>query len=102
MKLNIEGVENRIGYFDACLIKLGDQVCLNGQTSAGARIAQIVKDEIKRTQWATLPGFTDFTEHAMLNGVPLRRAGRIMTNGDREAERIGNGGLKLLFEDPTA
>jgi hypothetical protein len=75
---------------------------LDDQPGLGLGIVDVAEHVVKRTQWTARPRFADFAEQPVFDRVPLRGAGGIMTNGDRQPQPIGQFLLKLLFEDPAA
>ena len=75
---------------------------LGGQTGLSVGLRDIVQHQVKRAEWATRPGFADFTEQPMFDRVPLGRAGRVMAHSHRQSQPISQLLLKLLFEHVTA
>lgn len=61
-----------------------------------------VEDFVVAVERFTGPVFGDFGEEAMLDGVPLGSARRVMGNGKSETERVGQLGLELGFPGTAA
>jgi len=99
MIMDVEGLNIGFGCFYPGLIKLGDEMGFDGQARLGFSLMKQVKQYLKGQNRTAFPGFADFTENAVLDRIPFGGTGRVMANGEGEAEGIGNNGLKLLFED---
>src|SRR5262249_50445967 len=73
-----------------------DQAC--GRCSA----TDVAEHGLPRAQGLASPIETDMTEQPMLNGMPLRAAGRIVADGHRQAKPVTHLGLQLVFPLPWA
>ncbi len=102
MKVDVESFHNLIGNSSACGIVSRDKMGLDAQARLRFGIGNIVQHQVKRAQWGTRPGFADFTEKPMLDGVPLGGAGRVVRDGNGQAQTISQFLLELLFKNPTA
>jgi hypothetical protein len=60
----------------------------NTQTCTGSGRTSVLEDGLETIQWKACPVFAEFTEQAMLNRIPLRRSGWIMSDGNGKAMSI--------------
>ena len=71
------------------------------QTRLGSGGADEAEDLLVAVEWLTRPVFGDLREKAMLDGVPLGSARRIVGHGEGEATGIGELDLEFGFPGAT-
>ncbi len=81
MELDVESIHNGLRHFKASLVDGFHKLGVDSQAGLCFGVVDVVEHEVKRTQGAALPGFADFAEQAVLNGIPFGSPRRIMTNG---------------------
>ena len=88
--------------FKATRIMMTIEVCIDAQPGLGMSGAGIVEDFLVRVQWFASPVSGDFRKQAMLDGIPLGSAGRIMRHSYGEGEGVGQLPLNFGFPSVTA
>ena len=78
------------------------EISRNGQAGFGGSCTDEVEDLLVAVERFTGPVFGDFREEAMLDRIPLRSTGRIVSDGDSEVETIGELRLEFGFPGPAA
>ena len=78
-----------IGDFDAGLIAVGVERCLDGKASVGGRICNQVDDNIMTNQRLAPPVLRDMAEEAMLDLVPFASPRRKMSDVQFQADVVG-------------
>ena len=74
---------------------------MNGQTGGRRGVRNALHHRFEGGQWPTPPVHADKTEEAVLDRIPLARAGRKMTDMDRQA-RLRGELLQLPFPQAHA
>ena len=87
--------------FKATRIIATVKMCGDAKPGLGLSGAGIVEDFLVRVQWFASPVSGDFRKQAMLDGIPLGSAGRIMCHGYGEAEGVGQLRLNFCFPGVT-
>jgi len=82
---------------DAFLVGRIKEGGLDSEPGVSLGVPDAGKHEIQRGRRRASPGLGDFTEQAVLNGIPLGSAWRLVTDGDRQVKGIDQLGLKLLL-----
>ena len=82
--LDVERLHLGIADFDALLVGRGIERALDFQAGLGCRRGDQLDDGETIRQRAATPGLRDVAEQAVLDLVPLRRAGRIVVDVERE------------------
>jgi len=77
------------------------QVCADRQVRLRARGPDKPEDFLIAVQGLSRPILGDFGKEAMLDGIPLGRAGGIVRHRDGEAERVHELGLEFGLPGPT-
>ena len=78
------------------------EICSDAKPGLGLSGAGIVEDFLVRVQWFASPVSRDFRKQAMLDGIPLRSARRIMRHGYSQGEGVGQLPLNFGFPGVTA
>ena len=78
-------------------VVLSHQKTGNPQSCLGSGFSDQTQDGWVTIQRLACPMFTDLTEEAMLNGIPLGGSGGIVADGDRHTEPIHQLLLKGMF-----
>ena len=102
MRLDVEGFHHLIRDFNARRIRRRDKMSLNGQTSLGFGVVDIVEYQVKGSERTARPGFADFAEQPMFDGIPFGGPDRIMANGDGQLKEIGHFFLERQFPGTAA
>ena len=102
MRMNVQCCQLFIGDFDSFLVGRGHQISPHAQSGLRGGIGNVLLYQFERAQGAASPRFADLTEQPMFNRVPFRRARRIMAHRNRQAQRISDLDLQLLFPNPRA
>ena len=74
----------------------------DAKAGLGLSGAGIVEDFLVRVQWFASPVSGDFRKQAMLDGIPLGSARRIMCHGYGQGEGVGQLPLNFGFPGITA
>src|SRR5262245_55235961 len=74
----------------------------DGQAGRGGRALEVPKHGVPGGEGMAGPGLADRAEEAVLDRVPLRAAGRVVADGDRQAVAVAELLLELLLPDPRA
>ena len=74
----------------------------NGQAGLGGSCPDEIEDLLVAVEGFTSPVFGDLGKETMLDRVPLRSTGRIMSDGDGEVETIGKLRLEFCFPSSAA
>ena len=77
-----DGVKLVIGDFAACGILVVDEVGGDAEAGLGGCGADVVEDRLVASQRLSGPVSTDLAEEAVVDGVPFRGAGGIVTYSD--------------------
>ena len=99
--LYVEGAHLGIADLDAFLVGRGVERALDFQAGFGRGCGDQLDDGQSVRQRSAAPSLRDVAEHAVLDLVPLRRAGRIVVDVEHEARRIGEL-LQLDLPQPHA
>ena len=99
MKLKIQPRHFRCRDGDPGHVGGGNQMRLNHQPGLGGRGGNIVGDQCKGAEGTPCPCLADLAEQTMLNRVPFRGTGGVVTDGHRQAQTIGHLHLKLVRPD---
>src|SRR5262249_11631990 len=78
------------------------EISSDAKPGLGLSGAGIVEDLLVRIQWFAIPVSRDFREEAMLDGIPLRSAGGIVSHGYGQGEGVGQLQLNFSFPGITA
>ena len=84
--------------FETTSIVPAVEISRNAKAGLGLSGAGVVEDLLVGIQWFAGPISRDFGKQAMLDGVPLRGAGRVVRYGYSQGEGIGE--LELDFRFP--
>ena len=87
-----DGVHFGLGDLDAAGVGLGVGFGVDGQSGAGRGGADEVDDDLMAGERGASPVHRDVGEQAVLDLVPLARAGREVADGDRDADLGGECG----------
>lgn len=87
----------RVRYLDASFVVSFNEMGLYTQADAGGCLANIVEDGLVTVQRTSRQVFADRAEQAVLDGVPLRCARRVVCDSDGEAMAIAELVLKTEF-----
>jgi len=86
-----------VRYLYALGVVLLAQPSTDAQTGCGACVADEVQDSFVVDERLGCPVVADAAEHAMLDGIPLGGAGRVVTDFDVQTEAVAESNLKLIF-----
>jgi hypothetical protein len=78
------------------------EISRKAKAGLGLGGAGVVEDLLLGIQWFACPISRDFGKQAMLDGIPLRRAGRVVGYGYSQGEGIGELELNFRFPGITA
>jgi len=73
------------------------KISLDLKTGASSGGTNEVEDGVVVGEGLTSPVFADFAEETVFGGVPFGSAGRIVANGDGEAETVAEKALELIL-----
>jgi len=73
------------------------EICSNAKPGLSLSRAGVVEDLLVGVQWFARPVARDFGKQAMLDGIPLGRAGGVVSYGYGQGEGIGEAGTELPF-----
>jgi hypothetical protein len=82
---DVESAHLVVTYLYALFIAVFIEFAAHRQAGCGGRSGDQLDDRETARQWAAAPVLCDVAEEAMLYLVPFRRAGRVVTNRDRQA-----------------
>ena len=88
-------VQHRVRDLFACLKDAFKQVCRDREPSLGGRAADQPQHRLPGAPRLASPIDTDLAKQAMLDGIPLRAARRIMTHRDAQTQGIAQVALYL-------
>jgi len=90
----VELAHFRVGDLDSGFVVLWDEV--GSDSEAGFRFGGTdeLEDLVDVGEGFASPVFADLAEEAVLDGIPLGSAGRLMADGNGEPQRSANGVLK--------
>jgi len=95
-------VHLRVGNLDIFLVASVKKLGSNGEASLGCGCADTVERGLVAVEGASRPILADLAEQAMLDRVPLGRAGRIVTDGYRQIVDVAQLLLQAVLPDPAA
>ena len=97
---HLKRLHHGIGDLLASLVDPLEQGGRDLQARGGRRIMQIAEHGLQGPQRLTGPIEANLAEQAMLNRVPLRAVGRIMTHSHAQAQAVAELALELRFPQP--
>jgi len=101
MGLAGHGSEFGIGDLDASRIAARVPHGANGESAAGGGRCDEINDDVMTDEGPPSPVHRDMAEEPVLNAIPLRRAGREVTDRDRQARPFRQG-AELSLPQPGA
>src|SRR4029077_3387230 len=99
--LDVERLHLGIADFDALFVGRGIERALDFEAGCGCRRGYQLDYGHAIDEWSPAPGLRDVAEQAVLDLIPLRRAGRIMMDVEHEAGLVGEL-LQLDLPQPDA
>jgi len=81
-------------------VDVGKELCSHSQAGRRGRVADGVQQDGDAGQRRAGPRLANLTEEQMLDRIPLRGAGRVVTDGDLQPKRIREADLELLLPAP--
>ena len=102
MGLEGDGSELGIGYLDAPVILVVDQLGVHAQPGDRGGGTDVVEDGLVAAQRVAGPVLADLAEQAMVDRVPLGGAAGVVADGDGEVVRVNEAGLEGIFEAADA
>ena len=102
MGLEGEGSELGIGYLDAAVILVVDQLGVHAQPGDRGGSTDVVEDGLVAAQRVAGPVLADLAEQAMVDRVPLGGAAGIVADGDLEMVWINEAVLEGMLEAADA
>src|SRR6266480_6146962 len=97
---DVDGGHFLIRDYDGVRIAPGVELTVDGETGSSGGGRYQVDDDTVAYQWLGAPVLRDEREQAMLNLVPFAGAGRKVTDGDRDADLVGEA-LQLALPQPN-
>src|SRR5258706_13399762 len=86
---DVEHFHLGIADFDALFVGRGVERALNFQAGFGRRRSNQLDYRHAIDEWSSAPSLRDVAEQAVLDLVPLRRAGRIWMDLEHQARLVG-------------
>src|ERR1035438_10028713 len=99
--LELYPIQLFVGHFNSLRVRVFVQLGTNDQSLGGACMSNQFYDRLQARQRLTTPVLRDEREHAVLDLVPLARAGWKVANGDLQPRVIGQL-LQSNLPQPTA
>ena len=86
MTLEVEHTHFCVGDADSLDVVDGDKLGSDGETGSGRCSANEIESFVDIGEGLARPVSADLAEQAMFDGIPLGSAGRVVADGDFEAE----------------
>ena len=102
MLKKVELIHLFLGDGNFCRVGFGVERTVNNQSGLSAGAANQPNEGLVVRQGLSCPVLADLAEEPMLDGIPLRGAGGIVTNGDSNLKAVDEFLLQGQLPSPTA